>query len=341
MTSPERNSNIELLRIILMFMILALHVNVLSLEFPSVKECVDYPLQSFMRYFNEYLCLGAVNTYVLISGWFGINYKTKGLCNYLFQCLFFSITIFIVFALLGKIELNRINILSSILLYKNAYWFVWSYLILYLFSPILNSFIQNTKKQTYKRVLISLFLVQTVIYIFTRCGFYQAGYHPLSFIALYLLARYIRLYGRIPNKNIAFTGFFACVLINTLLDFLPIYIQHRPISFNGILFNYTNPLNIVGPLFLLLFFVQLQIRSKIINWIAVSCFSVYLLHCHFNLGDYYIQQAKYIYDNYSGLEYYIVILSYMAFIFIIAIIIDKIRIFCFNRIWNILEKKDK
>lgn len=31
----------------------------------------------------------------------------------------------------------------------------------------------------------------------------------------------------------------------------------------------------------------------------------------------------------------------MAFIFIIAIIIDKIRIFCFNRIWNILEKKDK
>lgn len=341
MTSHKRNSNIELLRIILMFMILALHVNVLSLGFPSVKECVDYPLQSFMRYFNEYLCLGAVNTYVLISGWFGINYKTKGLCNYLFQCLFFSITIFIVFALLGKIELNRINILSSILLYKNAYWFVWSYLILYLFSPILNSFIQNTKKQTYKRVLISLFLVQTVIYIFTRCGFYQAGYHPLSFIALYLLARYIRLYGCIPKKDIAITGFFGCVLINTLLDFLPIYIQHRPTSFNGILFNYTNPLNIVGPLFLLLFFVQLQIRSKIINWIAVSCFSVYLLHCHFNLGDYYIQQAKYIYDNYSGLEYYIVILSYMAFIFIIAIIIDKIRIFCFNRIWNILEKKDK
>lgn len=340
MKSLERNSNIELLRIILMFMILALHVNVLSLGFPSVKECVDYPLQSFMRYFNEYICLGAVNTYVLISGWFGINYKTKGLCNYLFQCLFFSITIFIVFALLGKIELNRINLLSSILLYKNAYWFVWSYLILYLFSPILNSFIQNTKKQTYKRVLISLFLVQTVIYIFTRCGFYQAGYHPLSFIAIYLLARYIRLYGRIPNKNIAFTGFFACVLINTLLTFLPIYIQHRDLLL-GILFSYTNPLNIVGPLFLLLFFVQLQIRSKIINWIAVSCFSVYLLHCHFNLSDYYIQQAKYIYDNYSGLEYYIVILSYMVFIFIIAIIIDKIRISCFNRIWNILEKKDK
>lgn len=292
-----------------------------------------------MRYFNEYLCLGAVNTYVLISGWYGINYKTKGLCNYLFQCLFFSITIFIVFALLGKIELNRINILSSILLYKNAYWFVWSYLILYLISPVLNTFIQNTDKQTYKKVLIGLFVAQTVIYIFTRCGFYNAGYHPLSFIALYLLVQYIRLYGCIPNKFVAFTGFFGCVLINTLLNFLPIYIQHRPTYFGGILFNYTNPLNIVGPLFLLFFFVQLHIKSKVINQIAVSCFAVYLLHCHFNLGDYYRLYAKHIYDNFSGIEYYFVILIYMMMVFFTAIIIDKIRIFCFNLIWNKISTK--
>lgn len=48
MKQLERNSSIELLRIILMFMVLALHANVVALEFPTVEECIDYPLQSFM-----------------------------------------------------------------------------------------------------------------------------------------------------------------------------------------------------------------------------------------------------------------------------------------------------
>lgn len=335
----ERKSNIELLRIILMFMILALHANVLSLDFPSVKECIEYPLQSFMRYFNEYLCLGAVNTYVLISGWFGINYKTKGLCNFLFQCLFFSISIFTIFAILGEIELTRINILSSLLLYKNAYWFVWSYLILYIFSPVLNDFIQNTKKQTYEKVLIGLFLAQTVIYIFTRCGFYQAGYHPLSFIALYLLARYFRIYGQIPNKYIAISGYFACALINTLLNFLPIYIQNKPTSFTGILFSYTNPLNIAGPLFLLFFFVQLEIKNRVINQVAVSCFAVYLFHCHFCILEHYKSLCLTIFNKYGGVIYLVYILLFMCLVFAIAIIIDKVRIITFNHIWQFIEKR--
>ena len=111
-----RNSNIELLRIIAMVMILGLHVNFLAIKIPSTQDITSSPLQSFIRLFAEYACIVGVNIFVLISGWFGINYKTKGLCNFLFQSLFFSLMIFLVFALTGNIEINRLNIMSSFLL---------------------------------------------------------------------------------------------------------------------------------------------------------------------------------------------------------------------------------
>ena len=141
-----RNSNIELLRIIAMIMILGLHVNFLAIEFPSAQDITLYPIQSFTRLFFESLCIVGVNVFVLISGWFGINYKPKGIIQFLFQCLFFSLVIFALFAITGKIEISRINIMSSFLLYKNAYWFVWAYLVLYLMAPMLNAFIEKSDK---------------------------------------------------------------------------------------------------------------------------------------------------------------------------------------------------
>ena len=92
-----RNSNIELLRIIAMVMILGLHVNYLAIGKPSSQDIATSPLQSFLRMFAEYVCIVGVNVFVLISGWFGINYKLKGLCNFLFQSLFFSLIIFTLF----------------------------------------------------------------------------------------------------------------------------------------------------------------------------------------------------------------------------------------------------
>ena len=78
-----RNSNIELLRIIAMVMILGLHVNFLAIGQPSTQEIVSSPIQSFIRLFAEYACIVGVNVFVLISGWFGIHYKPKGIVQFL------------------------------------------------------------------------------------------------------------------------------------------------------------------------------------------------------------------------------------------------------------------
>lgn len=329
-----RESNIELLRIVAMFMILGLHVNMFALDLPEKEDIIANPIGSFARFFFENLCIIGVNIFVLISGWFGIKFKTKGLCSFLFQSLFFSIVIFLPFALSGNIELNKINILSSLLLYKNAYWFVWAYLILYILSPILNSFIENTDRLVYTRLLILFFSAQTIIFIFTPCGFFHnGGYDPLLFIGLYLLMAYIRRYPIDIKKYQCFLLWFFCVLANTSLC------STGNSTLATISLAYTNPLNIIGAAALVLFFTKISIRSNFINNIAVSCFAVYLFHSHFCVIEYYKLISLTIFNKYGGILYFVNILLFICLVFAIAVIIDKLRIFTFNQIWKFVENR--
>ena len=66
---------------------------------------------------------------------------------------------------------------------------------LYLFAPVINSFIENASKKQVQIFLISFYLFQTVYAWISPNGaaFFQTGYSSISFIGLYMLARYIRL----------------------------------------------------------------------------------------------------------------------------------------------------
>lgn len=334
----NRQSNIELLRIIAMFMILGLHVNFFSLGVPMIAEYESAPFSSFMRFLMENICIVGVNIYVLISGWFGIRYKTKSVCNFIFQCLFFSIILFIPFAATGRIEIGRINIMSSLLMYKNAYWFVWAYLILYILSPILNSFTETTDRKTFKRVLVSFFAIQTIVFIFTPCGFFKAGYSPLSFIGLYLLARYLRNHTTIRGKYIYLGIYLLCAFANTITCIVPPMYGISNETINAIIISYTNPINIIGALSLLIFFTRLSFKSKIINYISNSCFAVYLIHMHFCISNKYLYISKRIYNENDGIIYIAYILTFIVAVFLLSILFDKVRIKVFNTIWNSIEK---
>ncbi|MBR3976891.1 MAG: acyltransferase family protein [Bacteroidaceae bacterium] len=334
----KRESNIELLRIVAMFMVLGLHATFSALGPVNATEVKELPTQSFIRLLTENVCIVGVNVFVLISGWFGIKFKCKGLSNFIFQCLFFSCIVFIPFFYSGQIEANRINVLSIFLLYHNAYWFVWAYIILYISAPILNSFIEHSDRKDIRTIIILLLVVQTVIVIFTRTGFYKSGFSPLSFINLYLLARYFKLYIKLKGKYRFLFLYILCVMCNSLAYYIPVHSGISNDTIYSISKAYTNPLNIISALSLLIFFTRINIKSKIINWLASSCFAVYLLHMHFCLRDHYTELAKEIFSKYSGIEYLAIIIAFITAVFAASVLIDKIRIFCFNFLWNKYEK---
>ena len=88
----KRNTNIEILRILLMLMVCFLHLAVHGYGYFSHNT---HPLNnvsdhSFLLSLLVSLTIPAVNTYVLISGYFGIKFKWNSVFAFAFQALFFS-----------------------------------------------------------------------------------------------------------------------------------------------------------------------------------------------------------------------------------------------------------
>ena len=189
----ERQSNMELLRLVAMMMILVMHMDYGAFGLPTAESVENAPMTTFGRIFVEHLCLVAVNVYVLISGWFGIRPKMKSFVRLMLQVAMYSIIITGAFLLLGKATF-KIGYVTDMLIIGKQYWFVVSYLLLYLVSPILNTFVEHSTKREFQRMLLVFFGFQFVYSWIFGLEEFAGGYSALSFMGLYLLARYVKIY---------------------------------------------------------------------------------------------------------------------------------------------------
>lgn len=190
-----RNSNIEILRIIAMFMVLLVHADYLSLGEVSFYEMASNPKDASLRVLFEIISIACVDTFVMISGWFGIRTSLRGFCNFIFQILFFFVGAYGLSCILGLSSISVQGLINCIVAGPSG-WFIKAYMFLYLLAPVLNSFIEKASRSTYRNVLVSYFsLVIIYGWLFPGATRYLAeGYSPMLFIGLYLLARYLNLY---------------------------------------------------------------------------------------------------------------------------------------------------
>ena len=91
-----RDSQIELLRIIAMVMMLILHANFLGARAPEHTDFLVNAPRAWEQMILEALCIVAVDTFVLISGWYGIQFKKRRLAGFLFQVWFFTFVLYFV-----------------------------------------------------------------------------------------------------------------------------------------------------------------------------------------------------------------------------------------------------
>ena len=70
-----RDSNIELLRVVAMFLVLIDHSGYMSINPPTNEEVFSAPMLSMARHCSQSFSSICVNVFVLISGWFGIKAK--------------------------------------------------------------------------------------------------------------------------------------------------------------------------------------------------------------------------------------------------------------------------
>lgn len=335
-----RLSNIELLRILCMFGVLMVHADFGALDIPTKQELIDKTGFCISRTFFESFAIVAVNTFVLLSGWFGIRFKLETLAKLIFQCLFFTCIIYSLYITFGGGTVTVEGVKSCIMLTKNV-WFVKCYIGLFLLSPVLNSFVEHSDRKTFKYVIIYFFVFQSVFgWIFEAQDWIQNGYSAWSFIGLYLLARYVKVYKpRLSclKKKYDITIYAVFSTLTALCMLLFIYTNK--FTYFILFMHYTSPLIIIAALYLLLFFSKINIISKRINWIAASSFAVYIQHFMI-FPLIMIPLIKNVVEKNSAFLSLILVSLLLIGFFAIAILTDKVRIFVWNNFMNYFIKKN-
>lgn len=343
-----RQANLELLRLCAMFLVLVVHAAFFSLGTPKADLIRMAPVEQTILTFTESISIICVNVFILISGWFGIKPKIKSLSNFLFQVFFFLFGIYLFVLISGKFSFSLKGLLECLTMTKWN-WFIKAYLALFLISPVMNAFVEHTDRRTFKWILIAFYLLQTV---YGWTGFieqYVDGFSTFSFMGLYLLARYLRIYRpdiTHKSKLSYITVYLVCAATLTVLSIAPAFL---PISDNIVnmiipkLFTYICPIVILESLAFFFIFERMTISPSIsptINKIAVSNFAVFLLHTNPNIiNPIYKEGIKSLYvSTHSPFWNTLYILGFILLFFISAILLDQIRLLCWKHWGTKIEK---
>lgn len=215
----ERNSALELLRIIAMFLIVLSHAC-----YHSGFDYSTYEI-SFNKLFVQWGVLGnlGVDIYALISGYF-LCKKTKSyrsIIRLLLQVWFYSYVLFIICKFGFHFSYSAKDYWRVFLptIYKE-YWFFSVYFVLCLLSPYVNEFLEKVERKTVKNLILTMFGLWVIIPTLTKQDMYSG--HLVHLLFFYLVGAYFRLYPDhvIKNKNriICMTSFsFALLFLSTFV----------------------------------------------------------------------------------------------------------------------------
>ncbi len=290
--------NMEVLRILAMAMVVSLHYLAKGEILPKLSV---NPLGAVghTAWFLETLSICAVNTYVLISAYFLVNtgFRCKRVLSLICQVLFYTILTPVVLSALGFVSFGNFTtyaFLQNILpVQMLQYWFVSAYVLLFLFSPVLNAAVHAMNKVQLLAVIIILLIMESVLKTLlpVRLELDNLGYDALWFMVVYLIAAYIRLYGIsfLDHRGRGFWFYFAglAVMYGMTMALRQVYLKTGSLEyFMEAAYGYNHLLNIFCAVSLFYGFLSLRNPDgknetglqKLILLISPCTFGIYLLH---------------------------------------------------------------
>lgn len=281
----NRNTSIELLRIISMIMIMFHHF-----AYHGNFEW-NYNEITIPHLWYNFILMGGkvgVNIFVLISGFFLIEnterlFQPKKLLKFWGQVVFYSITTYFLSIVLqiNNFDIKQIIKICFPITYP-GWWFASTYFMLYLIHPFLNKLLHDLNKNVYQYLILLLVLCWSIIPTLTTQLFESNSL--LWFITLYAIAGYAKIYGfneRLKSKHYFFL--FLIVLVCSYLisvSFLVLGTKRNELAVHAIdFFGMERFPILLMAFFLFMTFAKLKIKyNKWINVIASATFGVYLIH---------------------------------------------------------------
>lgn len=349
--TSKRNSSLELLRIICMILIIMHHYAVYGGwgEFNTNNLSGNVIFVQILQLGGKMAC----HIFMVITGFFMINSKVnyKKILLIIFEMLCYSVGIMIAFYCFNSETINLKMIIKSLFPVFWGNWFLIYYVILLFLIPFINPIIHSLPRKKLLDLIILLILIYSVIPTFTGGSWKFSSLD--NFIIMYFIGAYIRLYNLdFQNKKVNIVG--MIISLTLLIVSVPTMNIIAKISGSDIFINKAvyfgneySILSVLSAIFIFLVFKEMKFESKIINWIASSVLGIYLIH------DNSIIRSWLWTEFYPNMDYFTKdSLFFHAFIkitliFVICLIIDKVRIYLvenpikklLDRKWNIFYNK--
>lgn len=284
-----RQSNIELLRIICMFMIV-MHHFVTSVWYPDILQLhIPTSMDEAVVLLSHCLIFIGVNCFVLISGYFSIKTTLKGFLHlygfYAFYAFLIALTQYFGDAQYAMMPLGEkwfhIAVHSLMPWDNNNFWFLNAYLALFMMAPMLNAAIAGMEKSTYIRVLVLLTILNVVFGGFFSIDLLNTwGFCVAQFVYLYMIGGYMRKHVSIESINKHRWHNLGVYLVSAAVwgAFVAVQVYLFPFMerfFKA--FAYNNVFVLTAAIGFFLFMLSFDIKSKAINWLSSSCLAAYLL----------------------------------------------------------------
>ena len=332
----ERNSNIEILRIISMLMIIGHHCiyyGVMQNYNKSINNVIYGQGEFINKMIAQLLLPGGiigVGVFFTIAGYYGIQSDKINIIPIVKETLFYSILGLIIYIFLGIFNIVELNDIMKVVIKcinpisNSTYWFVSVYVIITFLKPILNQYIRKIRN-------MYVFLIVVLVY-YMMARFNLAPYLGiLNGVLFYYLGAMIKISEgkacKVKNRflwlGFSIISWFLYVLFNNITWFglykiswmfslLGICIWGTVCAYSSIRFCLSNK----------------EFSNKVVNSLAASTLSIYLIHEHPLLREILWSRILHVES-----------VQWMSSLFVFYAIIDIIIVFAGSVAINLIKNK--
>lgn len=282
----QRESGIELFRIISMLVIVAHHYIVNSGVMDVVNASNAITGSALFALLFGWGGKTGINCFVLITGYFMCTSRItlKKFLKLLLEIEFYKITIFFIFILTGYAPFSIKSLIKAVIPVQDvSTGFTSAYLVFFLFIPFLNILVQSMKQ---KQHLLLMILSVGVYSLWASLGFHVSFNYVTWFSVLYIIASYVRKYPHKWFDNTRLWGIMSAVTLLlswasvTVLAFVASCFG-KTLSVSDFFVSDCNKVLALATGFCaFMFFRNLHFYNKTINQISTATFGVLLIHAN-------------------------------------------------------------
>ena len=325
LVDSNRNSSVELFRIIATLLVIIVHCNGWFVGgLPDRFSFSEISTFRIGQMVIQSLSACCVNCFLIISGWYGIKLKLKTVWNINWLLIGVYVPFYIVRCIFLK-EFSVYSFATRFLGILCESYFVQCYLMLMFLSPILNAFIEKQGRRMLPYVLCFWGIEFVAELIGNKSIGVEAGYSLIHFVLMYMLARSAYYYKeelmRVKRYKWVI-GYIICALI--ICAFYLLGIKWT--------WHYSNPLVIMSAFCLFMPFLYKEYRNRTINWLASSTLAVYIMHTCTPLINFLRKTDIDLLENKPYPTYLCMMGGGIILVFFACIVYDKIRIWATGRL---------